>query len=212
MISTNYIFLEFEGELIFIGLILFLTYFIYKKSKKTISNYFEDVLGNWVVPSISLFFFTFFCLIFVCGLIQIFFFLSSIIIWGILLTVAPFLFLPIVNKKLYNFLSEITLFIIVAYSIALTTQVDKSRKVIAEKFISNYDLYYSSKIIETEYGDEDISIMHIKTGNNYLDFVIGSNFSYFYRTLIWLILMYSIYININLRNKNKLIRSQSLKI
>ncbi len=95
--------------------------------------------------------------------------------------------MPIRNRKAYNFLSVTTFFITAFFAITLFFSVDNSRDIIGETFISGYDVYYTTETVQRDYGDDEIEVAHVNTGNDNLDFVLESIFPFAYRIIIGLI-------------------------
>jgi len=133
-------------------------------------------------------------------------FFESIIVWLILLIIVPFFYLPIKNSKTYNILSVLTFFLTTFFAITLFFSVDNSRDIISKSFISNYNVYYTTEYHQTRYDDKEVDIAHVNTGNKNLDFALESIFPCIYRISIGLIIIFSLLMNISLKEKNKLIK------
>lgn len=198
-------------EIIVYGLSLYLAYLLYKKYYKTINIYIDEAINDWIdIPNwinrgLGIFLFV------GCIFAQVTLFFESIVIWLFLLIIMPFFYLPIKNKQAYNFLSVTTFFITAFFAITLFFSVDNSRDIIGETFISDYDVYYTTEYVQRDYGEDEIEVAHVNTGNDNLDFVLESIFPFGYRIIIGFIVIFSLLMNISLKEKNKLIRTEILK-
>ena len=193
-------------ELIVYGLSLYLAYRLYKKYDKVLGLYVDEVVSdwpgvpNWLNWALGIFLF------FGCVFAQVTIFFESIILWLVLLIIVPFFYLPIRNSKTYSILSVSTFFLTAFFSATLFFSVDNSRDIIGESFISNYEVYYTTEYYQTNYDDGEVEVAHINTGNKTLDFVLESIFPFVYRIFIGLVVIFSLLMNISLREKNKLIK------
>jgi hypothetical protein len=194
-------------EIIVCVLSLYLAYRLYKRYNKILGLYIDEVTSDW--PDIPNWFnWTLGILLFLgCIFAQVTIFFESLIIWLILLIIIPFFYLPIINGKIYNFLSVTTFFLTAFFSITLFFSVDNSRDVIGESFIPNYEVYYTTEYVQTDYGDEEIEVAHVNTGSDTLDFLLESIFPFAYRILIGFIVIFSLLMNVFLRGKNKIIKN-----
>jgi len=198
--------MKYIANIVFLLLSIYLAYFFYKKYHKILRAHINEVLSNWPnLPSwlnvIILFF-----LLGVCFIFQFEFLFESIIVWFFLLIILPFLYLRIKNIKIYNVLSVTTLILTSFFSITLFFNMDNSREIIGNTFISNYSVYYKTEYYQTRYDESEIEVAYVNTGNKVLDFILESIFPFVYRALIFLVMIYSLLLNIFLKEKNKIIR------
>lgn len=194
---------------VIIGYVLYALFgfILIMKYNGTLSRYIDEVISDW--PDIPNWLnFTFGLILFsVCIFAQIAIFYEAIIIWIVLLIIVPFFYLPIRNSKTYNLLSITTFFLTAFFSVTLFMSVDNSRDIIGESFIKNYKVYYTTEYYQTNYDDErEVEIAHINTGNKTFDVVLELIFPLVYRIFIGLIVIFSLLLNISLREKNKLIK------
>ena len=193
-------------EIIIYGLSLYLVYRLYKKYNKILESQINEVIANWPdIPNwlnwaLGIFLFI------GCVVAQVTMFFESIIIWLILLIIIPFVYLLIKNNKTYNMLSVLTFFLTTFFAITLFFSIDNSRDIIGKSFISNYNVYYTTEYYQTRYDDGEVEVAHVNTGNKTLDFTLESLFPYIYRIFIGLIIIFSLLMNISLKEKNKLIK------
>lgn len=188
------------AEVIILGLSLYLAYKIYKKYGKNLESHIEYVLNNWPdIPS-WLNCILGFSLFIGCVFVQITIFFESVVIWLVLLIIAPFAYSLIKNIKIYNTLSTLTFLLTTFFAITLFFSVDNSRDIIGKSFIPNYNVHY------TVDDEREVEVAHINTGSKTLDFTLESIFPYIYRISIGLIIVFSLLMNISLKEKNKLIK------
>jgi hypothetical protein len=189
------------------SLSLFLGYFLYKKYGNKLGDYINEIaeewpdIPNWLNWTLGI------LLFFGCVAAQSTLLFESILIWLIFLVIIPFFFLPIVNSKVFNFLSVSTLFLTGFFSISLFFNVDNTRDIIGEKFISNYSVYYTTEYVQRGDADFEVDVAHVETGDSNMDFILESIFPHVYRVIIGLIVALSMLMHITLREKNKLIRT-----
>lgn len=199
-------------EIIIYGLSFYLAYRLYNKYYKILALYSNEVVRDWPnIPSwlnwalgIILFF--------GCLSSQATFFFESLICWLILLIIIPYFYLPIRNGKIYNILSVSTFFLTAFFSFTLFFSVDNSRDIICESFIPNYDVYYTTEHYQTDYDDYEREVAHVNTGNDTLDFVLETIFPFAYRILLGFIVIFSLLLNVSLREKNKIIKNGYNKV
>ena len=199
-------------EIIIYGLSFYLAYRLYNKYYKILALYSNEVVRDWPnIPSwlnwalgIILFF--------GCLSSQATFFFESLICWLILLIIIPYFYLPIRNGKIYNILSVSTFFLTAFFSFTLFLSVDNSRDIICESFIPNYDVYYTTEYYQTDYDYHEREVAHVNTGNDTLDFVLETIFPYAYRILLGFIVIFSLLLNVSLREKNKIIKNGYNKV
>lgn len=194
-------------EIIVYGLSIYLMYKLYKKYNKKLGLYVDECINDWPDIPKWINWALGFLLLFGCVFAQASIFFESIIIWLALLIIVPFFYLPITNAKTYNILSVSTFFLTVVFSITLFFNIDNSRDIIGESFISNYKVHYTTEYYQTDYDDGEVEVAHVNTGNDTLDFFLESIFPIVYRIFIGLILIFSLLMNISLREKNKLIKT-----
>lgn len=199
--------MEIVIELLVYGLGLYFAYRLYKKYRKKLGKYINEIVEEWPDIPDWLNFILGISLLVGSMLMQRIFFFESLIIWLILLIIIPFFYLPINNSKIFNLLSVLTFFLTTFFAITLFFSVDNSRDIIGESFIPDYEVYYTTEFVQYDYGEEEIEIAHINTGNNTLDFILESIFPYAYRILIGLVIILSLMMNIFIRKKNRLIKN-----
>lgn len=189
---------------------LYLAYRLFEKYNKILGLYIDEIASNWPnIPdwlNLGLGIFLFFG----CVFAQIEIFFESVIIWLVLSIIVPFFYLPITNSKVYNMLSGFTFFVTVFFAITLFFSVDNSRDIIGKSFISNYNVHYTTEIVRHNNGELDyeseVEVAHVNTGNKALDFTLEWIFPCIYRISIGLIIIFSLLMNISLKEKNKLIK------
>ena len=140
-------------ELLVYSFSLYIAYRLYKKYSDKLQKYVSEVTQTWpdipywanCVLGISLLIGSIF--------IQLEMFFVSVIIWLILLLVIPFFFLPIINKKIFNFLSVTNFLLTSFFAVTLFFNVDNSRDIIGKSFIPNYKVFYTTGLVRVDYGD-----------------------------------------------------------
>lgn len=200
-------------ELFVYSLSLYIAYRLYKKFSDKLGKYISEVSEKW--PDIPNWLNWILGILLFAGsiIMQVTLFFESVIVWLVLLIIIPFFFLPISNGKIFNFLSVTTFFLTSFFAVTLFFNEDNSRDVIGEAFVPNYKVYYTTEIVQVDYGEagveeEEKEIAHINTGNNTLDFFLESIFPFVYRILLGIIIILSLILNISIREKNKLITHQ----
>jgi len=194
-------------EIIVYGLSLYLAYRLYKRYNKILEAYIDEVINDWPNTPEWLNWILGIFLFIGCTVAQVQYFFESLIVWLILLMIIPFFYLPIKNDKIYNILSVSTFFLTAFFSITLFFNVNNSRDIIGDSFISNYDVYYTTEYYQTDYYDGEKEVAHVNTENETLDFVLESIFPYAYRIFVGFIVIFALLFNISLREKNKIIKN-----
>ena len=199
-------------EIITMGLSFYLAYRLYNKYYKILALYSNEVVRDW--PNIPSWLNWALGIILFLGCLssQATFFFESLICWLILLIIIPYFYLPIRNGKIYNILSVSTFFLTAFFSFTLFFSVDNSRDIICESFIPNYDVYYTTEYYQTDYDDHEREVAHVNTGNDTLDFVLETIFPFAYRILLGFIVIFSLLLNVSLREKNKIIKNGYNKV
>jgi hypothetical protein len=67
------------------------------------------------------------------------------------------------------------------------------------------NVYYTTEYYQTDYDDGEVEVAHVNTGNKTLDFMLESVFPYVYKISIGFIVIFSLLLNVSLREKNKII-------
>ena len=181
---------------------------------KRINIYIDETINDWIDIPIWMNLGLGILLFVGCYFAQKTIFFQSIVIWLFLLIILPFCYLPIKNKEVYNFLSITTIFITTFFAITLIFNFDNSRDIIGETFITDYEVYYTTETVPTTSFDgrtidgvEDVEIAHVNTGNKNLDFFLEELFIV-YLIVIVFVVIFSLLINISLKEKRKLIRNE----
>jgi hypothetical protein len=196
-------------ELLVYLLSLYFAYRLYKKFSDRLEKYVNEVTEKW--PNIP---YWLNCILGISLLIgsivmQLTMFFVSVTVWLVLLIIIPFFFLPITNRKIFNFLSVTTFLLTSFFAITLFFNVNNSRDIIGEAFIPNYKVFYTTEIVRVDYGtgyeEKEKEIPHIYTGDNTLNYFLESIFPFVYRILLGIIIILSLMLNISIREKNKLI-------
>jgi hypothetical protein len=197
-------------EVIVYGLSLLLGYLLMKKHGKELNLFFEQVVSEW--PSIPNWSNWVLGILLVGSVIvlQKWFFFESLIVWILLVIIAPFFYLSINKFQIFSFLQVLTFFITIFYALALFFGIDNSRDVICESLIPNYSVYYTTEDVTVSdpgggYTTEEREIAHVETGNNALDFMLERMFPYVFRIAIGLTILLSLKINISIRMKHQII-------
>jgi hypothetical protein len=190
------------------GLSFYLFYRLHEKYHKQIVFYFKETISywfkfpNWMNWGLGFFLF------FGCIFLQKEIFPQSFVLWLILLFIAPIIYRPIRNRKVFNIISVTIFFITTFYAILLFFLVDNARNLIGETLISGYKVHHTTEFIQNDFGDYDeIEVTNANTGNDILDFALEAIFPIAFRVIIGLMVLYSAIINISLNEKNKLTKT-----
>lgn len=199
---------------LYIGTYIFCIIFaivVYQRKGKEIGVYIEEVAADWPNFPKWINYVIFMAILpLSCIALQVSFLFESLFLWITLLFIIPFFYLPIKNGTTYNLLTVTTFAITMFYGIALFFNTDKTRDIIGEYFIRNYEVSYTTEYYtaNNDYGTEhDVNIAHINTGNQNLDFFMESMFPLLFRSFTALIIITSLLFNISMRKKNKMLRS-----
>ena len=202
-------------EIVVYGLSLLLGYLLLKKHGKELNSFFDQVVSEW--PSIPnwvnwvLGIFLFGSVI----VLQMSFFIESLIVWILLVIIVPFFYLSINKSQIFSFLQVLTFFITTFYAVALFFGVDNSRDAICKILIPNYSVYYTTENVGVRTPDgfeteEEREIAHVETGNTSVDFILERIFPYAFRIAIGLTILLSLKINISIRRKHQIIHANKL--
>jgi len=197
-------------EVVVYGLSLLLGYLLLKKHGKELNLFFEQVVSEW--PSIPNWINWVLGIFLFCSVIvlQMLFFIESLIAWIFLVIIVPFFYLSIHKSQIFSFLQVLTFFITTFYAVALFFGVDNSRDVICKSLIPNYSVYYTTEDVTVNdpgggYTTEEREIAHVETGNTSVDYMLERIFPYAFRIAIGLTILLSLKINISIRMKHQII-------
>ena len=199
-------------EIVIYGLSLLLGYLLLKKHGKELNLFFNQVVSEW--PSIPNWVNWFLGIFLLCSVIvlQISFFIESLIAWILLVIIVPFFYLSINKSQIFSFVQVLTFFITIFYAVILFAVVDNSRDKICEILIPNYSVYYTTETVMVSdysggYDTDEREVAHIETGNTTVDFMLERIFPYAFRIVVGLAILLSLKINISIRRKYQVLHA-----
>lgn len=202
-------------EIVVYGLSLLLGYLLLKKHGKELNLFFDQVVSEW--PSIPNWVNWVLGIFLLCSVmvLQMSFFIESLIVWILLVIIVPFFYLSINKSQIFSFVQVLTFFITIFYAVALFFGVDNSRDTICKILIPNYSVYYTTENVSVRTPDgfeteEEREIAHVETGNTSVDFILERIFPYAFRIAIGLTILLSLKINISIRRKYQVLHASKV--